>query len=231
MSTSLAGLAGAGAILEVVLLLSSLGSVATYIIIVVANRADPDPSGKRPMAVYLFAGAFLTLWVAYIGAITVVTSLVGLIGKHYASGFSLAKHPVGDAAVRGVSLGLLLLIIAGWAHEVHRRRGLEIAEGEDDPASPTKRVARSYVAVVSFVTILIMVVTSLATLYSLLGLIAPGIYQAGSRLSSFRAILVELFVLALTSIIFASHQALAPSSLRLFDGRREIIVEEIEIIE
>jgi sterol desaturase/sphingolipid hydroxylase (fatty acid hydroxylase superfamily) len=232
MSTSLIGLAGYGALLEVVLLLGSFGSIATYIIIVVANRADPDPSGKRPMAVYFFAGSFLTLWIAFIGAITVVVSLVGLIGRQTVYSFS-ELHPVGDAAIRSISIGLLLFVIGGWAHVAHRNRGLALADSESDPSSPTKRVARSYVAAISFISVIIVILALFALIYSLLGLIAPGVYEAGSRLTSFKMILDILFILLMTGGIFNVVQHMAPISMRLFPRRAsapavEVIVEVTE---
>src|SRR5665811_1362982 len=189
------GVAQSIAIAMFALLVIVVGTVITYVIIVVANRADPDPTGKRPMAVFLFGGAFLTLWIAYVGAIAVVTNLVGLIGtRQSTNSFTSELHPIGDAAVRGVSMGLLLLLIGGTVHVLHRSRGLELAESETNPASPTKRVARSYVAVVSFVTVLILVVTTLGFLYGILSLIAPGVYGASARVDTLRQLLDTGFV-------------------------------------
>jgi hypothetical protein len=217
MSNSLSTFVGAGSAIFVLLMLSSVGSVITYIIIVVANRADPDPTGKRPMAVYFFGGAFLTLWVAYIGLIAIVVSLVSLIGTNITYNFgSSEQHPVGDTAIRGVSLGLIFFLIAGFMHYQHRRRGLELAASETDPSSPTKRVARSYVAVVSFMSVLIAIITSVTTIYTLLTLVAPGIYHGGNRTSTLKGLIVELFILGLAAVIFWTHQNLAPSGLRLF---------------
>lgn len=209
-----------GAIIAYLLLIPILGSVVglgTYIIIVVANRADPDPSGKRPISVYLFATAFLTLWIAYIGAVVIVSSLVNLIGTTVV--YSASVHPVGDSAARGVSVGLLLLIVAGVIYGFHLRRGLALADSESDPASPTKRVARSYVSSVSFISIILFVVMVIASAYTVLGLIAPGVYLASSRTTSTKGLLVELFVVLISLAIFSYHQSLAPRALRLWGGR------------
>ncbi len=61
--------------------LSSVGSIITYIIIVVANRADPDPTGKRTSTIYHVGTAFLTLWLEVAGAITILATLFALIGS------------------------------------------------------------------------------------------------------------------------------------------------------
>lgn len=225
MSNSIANLAGAGAAVILLLLLSSVGSIITYVIIVVANRADPDPTGKRPMAVYFFGGAFLTLWIAYLGLIVVVVSLVNLIGTNVS--FASGQHPVGDAAVRGVSVGLIFFVVAGYAHYLHRRRGLELAASESDPASPTKRVARSYVAVVSFVATVITIVMSFAFIYTLLALIAPGIFHGGNSTTMAKGLLVEAFVLCLAGLIFWSHQSLAPGALRLFVSKDPVVHTDV----
>src|SRR3979490_781720 len=59
-----------------------LAIVGVFIIVVAANRAEPDPSGRRPLSVYLFATSFVTLIAAVAGSATVVSSLVQLIGTH-----------------------------------------------------------------------------------------------------------------------------------------------------
>lgn len=188
--------------------LASLGGITTYVIIVVANRAEPDPSGKRPMAVYLFGGAFLTLWVAVIGLLAAAWALIGLIGT---SG-------EGHAVTILVTIGLLLLVIAGGFHQLHRLRGLELAEGESDPASPTKRVARSYVAVNSFISIVIVIFSAFFMIYEVISVIAPGTYDVTNRTSVGRLILDAAAALLVSLWIFLSHQRLAPNGLRLFSG-------------
>jgi zinc transporter ZupT len=221
-------------ILALVLLLPLLGGtlgIGAFIIIVVANRADPDPTGKRPMAVYLFAGSFLTLWVAYVGAVVIVASLVNLIGTNTYFGYTSELHPFGDAAVRGATIGALILIIAGGLHELHRRRGLELAESEDDPTSPTKRVARSYVSVVSFISIFLMLILSIGILYDLFGIIAPSIYHFGDRVTTLKGLLDILFAFTLAAVIFSSHQQLAPNPLRLFRARpAAIVVDVVDVV-
>jgi hypothetical protein len=218
-----------GPIVLYVLFIPLIFVAGAYLLISLTTRADPDPTGRRPMGVYYFFAAFFTLWFAFIGAIVVVASLVNLIGTNSYFGFSSEIHPIGDAAARAVSIGLLIVIVAGVMHLIHRHRGLDLAEGESDPASPTKRVARSYVSAVSFITILILVIAVIALCYSVLGLIAPGVYLAGSRTDVLKDILDELFIIALSSSIFVHHQRLAPPRLRLLGGPPEVI--EVDIVE
>ncbi len=213
LTNPLAQFAGVASLLVIFLIVSSVGSMITYLIIVVANRADPDPTGKRPITVYLVGAAFLFLWAAYIGSVVIISSLIGLIGTNY------GPSP-GDAAARGVTVGLLIALVAGLLHVMHFRKALELADGESDPSSPTKRVVRSYVAVVSFISMLVLVVVSITMLWTLFGIIAPGVYHAPKRLDSFKNLLDQAYILFLSWFVFWGHQKIAPSSLRLFGGSK-----------
>src|ERR1700722_14536246 len=76
-----------------------------FVIIVVANRAEADPRGMRPLCVYLFSMSFVMLQIAYVGAILIITSLFSLIGPHVV--------PLTNSVARSVVIGGLLLLIAG----------------------------------------------------------------------------------------------------------------------
>jgi len=55
-------------VLVLLSVLASVGSIVTYIIIVVANRAEPDPTGNRTSAVYHVGTAFIALWLEIAGS-------------------------------------------------------------------------------------------------------------------------------------------------------------------
>jgi hypothetical protein len=184
--------------LFLLIMLSSVGSIVTYIIIVVANRADPDPTGNRTSAIYHVGSAFLTLWLEVAGAITVLATLFSLIG----SGGN------GDDTVRGITIGLLLFLVGGFVSHTQRRKALFLAASDSDEASPSKRVVRSYAAVVSFISVIVMVVAMLATVWGVLGLIAPGVYETGSRTLDARVLLDELTGLAVFAWVFSTHRRL-----------------------
>jgi hypothetical protein len=187
--------------------LSSVGSIVTYIIIVVANRADPDPTGRRTSTIYHAGAAFLTLWLEVAGAITILATLFALIG-------SGGKR---DSTVRGITIGLLLFLVGGFVAHAQRRKAVNLAESDSDDASPSKRVVRSYAAVVSFISVIVMVVTVLAAVWAVLGLIAPGVYEATSRTNDARLLLDEATVLVVFAWVFSAHRRLvdprAPTSL------------------
>jgi hypothetical protein len=74
--------------------------------------------------------------------------------------------------------------------------------------SPSKRVLRSYAAVVSFICVIVVVIALLALAWSLLGLIAPGVYQTGARIDDLRLLLDESTVLAVFGWVFSTHRHL-----------------------
>ena len=187
-------------------LLASVGSIVTYIIIVVANRADPDPSGNRTSAVFHVGSAFVALWIGVAGVIMIFVTLFGLIGGSHNSYFGPEIHPLGDATVRGITLGVLLVFVGAPISRRNRQKAMELAEKDDDPSSPAKRVVRSYAAVVSFISLFVLVVASLVGLWAVLGLVAPGVYQTGSRTSDVRTLLDVATVLVVFSWVSSTHR-------------------------
>jgi hypothetical protein len=195
-------------VLGLLILLASLGSIVTYIIIVVANRAEPDPTGNRTSTVYHVGTAFIALWLEIAGVITIFVTLFNLIGAGSTANFSSEVHPLGDSTIRGITIGLLLSIVGGYTALTHRSKAIELASSEEIVASPSKRVLRSYAAIVSFISVLVVVIVSLALVWAVLGLIAPGVYQTGGRTGDLRVLLDEGTVLAVFAWVFSTHRRL-----------------------
>jgi len=214
--------AGAAALLLVVLIiLSTLGALVTFTIVVIANRADPDPTGKRPLAAYLFGGSFVTLAITYAALVSLAFTIIDLLGSHSSDPSSHAVNAYSDSVVRSLVLGTIVTLIAGYAYLIHRKRGIALAESDDDASSPSKRVLRGYVAAISFLTTVIVILGSIAFFYVIFQLIAPGVFMAaGSRVDSLKTLLDDVVVVGLAALIFRSHQALVPADQRLFAGLR-----------
>ncbi len=214
--------AGAVALLLVVLIiLSTLGALVTFTIVVIANRADPDPTGKRPLAAYLFGGSFVTLWITFAALTSIAFTIINLIGSHSSDSSSHAINAYSDSVIRSLVLGVIVTAIAGYAYLIHRQRGIELAESDADASSPSKRVLRGYAAAVSFITTVIVILGSIALLYEIFQLIAPGVFMAsGGRVDTLKSLLEDVVVLGLASYIFRSHQALVPADQRLFAALR-----------
>ena len=218
--TKLSSLSSGPSLILGAVIILLIGALIAFLTIARAGRYDADPSGRRPMTAYLLSGAFATLWTAYIGAIGIASGFIGFIGKHTTYAMPVAfggpKHPVGDANVRTITEGLLLVVIAGVASLLHRSRGLQIAADDDDANSPAKKVARTYAATVSFFAVAVFIVAALLGAYQLFQLIAPGIYGGATRLGTFRDLLLIGTILVTITVTFRSHQHIAPSELRLF---------------
>ena len=117
--TKLSSLSSGPSLILGAVIILLIGALIAFLTIARAGRYDADPSGRRPMTAYLLSGAFATLWTAYIGAIGIASGFIGFIGKHTTYAMPVAfggpKHPVGDANVRTITEGLLLVVIAGVA--------------------------------------------------------------------------------------------------------------------
>ena len=67
------------------------------IIIIVANRAEPDQRGLRPHSVYLFGMSFVTLQLTFAGSVLIITSLFSVIAPHVS--------PLTNSVAREVVIG------------------------------------------------------------------------------------------------------------------------------
>ena len=219
--TSLIGAAPLiGTVAEILAFVVVFGLLAMLFIVAVGNRTDQDPSGSRPVSAYLFSGAFLFLWIAYFGIVVAVNSLINLIGSHPTGGGIASPFFVGysysNAAIRACVLGAILVVFAGGAFVLHLRRGNALANAEANPSGPARRVMRSYVALVSFVSIVIVVLALSAAVWMACGLISPSIFLAStSRTVTGRGMLQALVLVVLAGTIFSYHQRFAPRGLRL----------------
>ncbi|HEY3844717.1 MAG TPA: hypothetical protein VGL48_15810 [Acidimicrobiales bacterium] len=182
--------------------------ILVFIIVVVANRAEPDPRGLRPYSVYLFGMSFVTLLLTYAGVTMIVTSLLSFIGSH--------DSPIADSVASSVVIGGILVLIAGGALHYHLRKGLEIARGDGTADGPNARVLHTYVSVVTFIFFATMLITLGVAIYLVFQLIGPGIFGAGAgRTATLRTLLDVVYVMGASGFIILAHSRLAPTALRL----------------
>ncbi|HVX20471.1 MAG TPA: hypothetical protein VHB02_03920 [Acidimicrobiales bacterium] len=187
-------------------LVTVLTVVGVLIIVIVANRADPDPSGRRPLSVYLFGMSFVTLLTAVAGSVAVVGSLVSLM--------ETSGSAAGDAVARGTVLGALITAVSVAVLVVHLRRGLRFAIA-DGTAGPSQRIARSYVAAVAFVSVLLLVLSAITAAYLVFVLAGPGVFGFGvSRTVAGEALIVAAYVAAVAVLILVTHRNLVSPGLR-----------------
>ncbi len=175
------------------------------IIVIVANRSEPDPRGMRPHTVYLFGMSFVTLELMYAGSVLIVTALFSLIAPH--------DSPLGNSVTREVVVGALFVVIAGSVWVLHLSRGVATARGDQGTFQPNMRVMNSYAGVVGFIYLLQFIITLGAAIYVLLALIAPGVFgHIGSSRSVTLALLLDLvYVMVASAVILMIHANLGPS--------------------
>ncbi|HEY2213410.1 MAG TPA: hypothetical protein VGH31_00030 [Acidimicrobiales bacterium] len=175
-----------------------------FVIVVVANRAEPDPRGLRPSSVYLFGMSFVTLMFGYGGAVMIVTSLLSFIGPH--------SSPIANGVASNVVIGALFVAIAGGTFAVHVRKGITIARGDGRVDGPNNRILHTYVSVVSFIFVAVAIITLGFAVYSLFQEIGPGIFGSlgGSRTGTLRDLLDEVYVMVASGAIVVAHSRLLP---------------------
>jgi hypothetical protein len=187
------------------------GILAVFVVIVVANRADPDPTGERPLAAYLFAVSFFSIFVVLFGTFAMVLGLVQLIGSHPGVA-SVSKHPVGDAVARIVVLGAIIVAVAVVLLQTHLRRALALPDVGRRQPGPIFRVAQSYAASVSVASVFICAVSLVVFVYEVLRILAPGVFElSGTRIAAARVVLAALYLAFASAALVAAHARLLPA--------------------
>jgi len=199
----------ASIVVEILALFIGVAIIGLFIIIVVANRADPDATGRRPQSVYFFAVSFVTLVTTIIGSIVVVFSVVDLVGRH--------GPGIGNAVARAVVIGGLITLLSGALLWTHLRRGVALVGS--DPASPSRRVAQSYVSGVAFLSVMILLVVSILAVYLLFALGGPGVFGSfGGRTPALRDLIDAVYVGVVAATVLMTHRNLVTPGLQFFGG-------------
>ena len=200
----------AGIFVEVASIVILLAVVGLFIIVVVANRAAPDPSGRRPQSVYFFAVSFVTIIISIIGSAVVVSAVVRLIGNHSGSTNSIGRTVVLGALITIVGMALLI---------THLRRGLTLARADDQLVGPSRRVGQSYVSAVAFLSVLVLLVVTVISAYLVFALAGPGVFGSfGGRGPTVRYLVDAVYIGAVAGLVLRTHRNLVPPGLRIFNS-------------
>jgi hypothetical protein len=204
--SQVAGLAGgAVAVIAIAFALFSI-VLLVPIILIVANRAEPDHRGLRSQSVYLFGMSFVTLQLTFAGSVVIVTSIFSVIAPHV--------EPLTNAIARAILIGGLFVVLAGGTLLLHLGRGVETARGDGGVTGPNLRVMQSYAALVGFIYFLQLLIALAVAIYLVFALIAPGVFGSfGSSRSGTLAILLDLvYVMLASGYIVAAHSTIGPSA-------------------
>jgi hypothetical protein len=214
-----------------VLLLLPLVVGAIFVVVVVANRAEPDPTGRRPALVYSLGVGFISLFLTLFSTTAFVSSLCRLIGsQHSNSGLSAVnpltiateigrgghQHPIGDAVARSAVLSAIVAIIAGLVCAWHLRAA---ARGSADATRSDQlgRVLSSYIAAVAFTSVIVIVFAGILVIYDIFRGAAPGVFTAsghGDSVNSLRSLIPGLYLTIAAAGILLAHLRFAPPPFR-----------------
>ena len=198
-----------GIFVDLLAVLAVLSLVGIFVIIVVANRADPDPSGRRPQSVFYFAVSFVTLATTVLGSALVVAGVAVLIGNH--------SNSVSNAAARAILFGGLVTLVSAFLLTLHLRRGLALARADGEAQGPSHRVGQSYVSSVSFVSVLTILVLGVFSVYLIFALAGPGLFGSlGSQSDTVRVLVVSTYLCVVAEIVLWTHRNLVKPELVLF---------------
>jgi hypothetical protein len=195
------------------------------VIVIVANRAEPDRSGWRPWSVYFFGMSFISAFVTLFGTFAIILGVVQLIGTHPGSGLgfpsSVAVHPIGDAVTRVVVMSALITVAGAVLLATHLRRGLALPEWRRGEHGPINRVAQSYVAAVCFISLVLAAIAFVSAGYQLSRAIAPGVFElSGPRVDTVRVLLASLYLLIASIFVAVMHAQMPPGGFFKFAGVR-----------
>lgn len=200
----------AGGLIAFVAVFIAIVSVVVLVpvILIVANRAEPDQRGLRPTSVYLFGMSFVTLQLTFAGSVLIITALFSVIAPH--------DVPLTNTVAREIVIGALFVVLAGATLLLHLGRGIETARGDAGVTGPNRRVMQSYAAVVGFIYFLQLIISFGAAIYLLLALIAPGVFgSVGSSRSGILALLLDtVYIMLASAYIVMAHSSLGPSALQ-----------------
>jgi hypothetical protein len=198
----------ASALVEAMAVAVMIALVGVVIIAVVANRSEPDPTGRRPQSVYFFIVSFVTITVAISGSAIIVASLLGLSASHPSS--------VGKVLVRLLLVSVLITAVSLLLLAVHLRRGLLLARADDSVLSPSRRIGQSYVSVVAFVAIMVVLVMAVVSIYLLFSIAAPGTFGSfGGRAWATRILIETLYLGVVAAYVLWRHSSLLSPKLAI----------------
>jgi len=208
----------AGILVDILAVMIVFSLIGVFVIVVIANRADPDPRGRRPQPVYLFVVSFVTLAIAVIGSAVVVAGVDVLVGNH--------SNAVSNAAARAILVGGLATVVSLILLLAHLRRGLELARTDPSPG-PSRRVGQSYVASVAFVSVLSFLVLFVFSVYVIFALAAPGLFGSfGGQSDAARVLVVAAYLLLAAVVVWGTHRKLVTPEQDLAGGAHEPIRSE-----
>ena len=200
------------------------------IILAVANasgRQEPDPTGRRPYAIYLVSVTLVALLVLLFSATALVSELTAMAldaGRPHPSealtqeGTGIAQpQPVpvepfnpSEERIRGAILAGLIALVAALVLLFHAKRLRALVNESGFGEGPARRAYQVYLYTVCFVSVLTVMVAGVVTAFGLVRIIAPGatgldVSQEFERDEGIKQFVIGTYLVAAATGIFAFH--------------------------
>jgi hypothetical protein len=184
--------------LELLIPLAILGLIVMAVTHVASDRREPDPTGRRPYAIYLFVLTFVALFVALFSLTAVVTSVVRVAlpergfeevfpspvppgfeppPEDFTGGPVYEELEPFDPNVEHTRQAIqsgLIFVAAGLVLLFHARRIRDLEAAGSLGEEPTRRSYQAYLYAVCFVAILIILVAGALATFGIVRIAAPG---------------------------------------------------------
>lgn len=190
--------------LELLIPLAILGLIVLAVTQIVSDRKEPDPTGRRPYAIYLFVVTFVALAVALFSLTAVASSVARLVvPERGASPFTAPEFPSGFEPPPGAPIEgpiyeefgpfdpdvehsrqaiLSGLFFAGAVLVLlfHARRIRDLETEGTLTEVPIRRSYQVYLYTVCFVAVLVSLVAGALAVFGIVRIAAPGVVGFGS---------------------------------------------------
>jgi hypothetical protein len=175
--------------------LAILGLIVLAVTQIVSDRKEPDPTGRRPYAIYLFIVTFIALAVGLFSLTAVATAVARLIvTERGASPFTAPEFPSGfdsppdapiyeefrpfDSDVEHSRQAILSGVFFAGAVLVllfHARRIRELEAEGTLVVVPIRRTYQVYLYTVCFVAVLVSLIAGALAVFGIVRIVAPGV--------------------------------------------------------
>ena len=190
------------------------------LLVILAMRRDDDADGTRGPAIYASIVAVVAVFTLLFAVTGLASSLLDLTkdegggfggvgsGREFEGeldfgdgfGSDFGSDP-DDAAARGAVLALIVGAVAAGVLQLHRPLLERVRAGTGAAA----RVWRAYGLTVALLSLLIGIGAVAGLAYSLFGVLAPGVFEAGSRADAARTGAVFLVLAGGAGALFRWH--------------------------
>ncbi|MGH2754151.1 MAG: hypothetical protein ACRDLB_06920 [Actinomycetota bacterium] len=189
--------------------------------VAIGTRREPDPTGRRPYAIYLLTVLFL----AILGGLTALPGIgmetVDLIvhesdepseiGLSGGDEFVQAFYPE-DVRAQDASALLAYVVVLGVSGALflwHRRRLTELMGEASFSGSPSERTYTSSLYLTSFTALIIGVTAAVSAVLALGDIIAPGTLASGPssfvRDAAYAQLVSSLLGIAISYLVLRNH--------------------------